>query len=207
MKWMYTEPARGQYDFSQSDPLVTFAAANNMHIRGHNLVWGQQLPAWLVQGTWSRDQLIQIMHDHIWNVVTHFKNNFPGMVTQWDVVNEAVAGPGQAVPNIWENVIGSDYIGMAFQFAHEADPSAQLYYNDYGGEGLGPKSDAINWVANNLERRPDRRCRPRVTFRPQPPSPGRHRRQYGPPGLRGAQGGGNRVGCASATARQLRLPD
>jgi GH35 family endo-1,4-beta-xylanase len=151
MKWVNTEPSQGQYDFSQSDPLVVFAAAHGMHIRGHNLVWGQQLPAWLTQGSWTRDQLIQIMHDHISNVVTHFKNSYPGTVTQWDVVNEAIAGPGQAVPNIWENVIGPSYVGMAFQFAHEADPSAQLYYNDYGGEGLGPKSDAIYSAVTNLK--------------------------------------------------------
>ena len=147
MKWAATEPAKDQYDFSQSDQLVTFAFAQNMHIRGHNLLWGQYNPAWLEQGNWTRDQLIQIMHDHISNVVTHFRDKFPGTVTQWDVVNEAIVGPGQLVPNIWERIIGPDYIPMAFQFAHQADPTAQLYLNDYGGEGLGPKSDAINWVA------------------------------------------------------------
>ncbi|HEY1634142.1 MAG TPA: endo-1,4-beta-xylanase [Acidimicrobiales bacterium] len=147
MKFAPTEPAKDQYDFSVADPIVAFAAAHNMHVRGHNLVWGDNNPAWLEEGTWTRDQLIQIMHDHISNVVTHFKDKFPGTVTQWDVVNEAVAGPGQLVPNVWERVIGPDYIPMAFQFARQADPRAQLYLNDYGGEGLGPKSDAINWVA------------------------------------------------------------
>ncbi|HEY1636123.1 MAG TPA: endo-1,4-beta-xylanase [Acidimicrobiales bacterium] len=151
MKWAATEPAKDQYDFSSADPIVAFAAANHQQVRGHNLVWGNDNPAWLEQGTWTRDQLIQIMHDHISNVVTHFENEFPGTVTQWDVVNEAVTGPGQLVPNIWERVIGSDYISMAFQFAHQADPNSQLYYNDYGGEGLGPKSDAINWVAAYLK--------------------------------------------------------
>jgi endo-1,4-beta-xylanase len=151
MKFAATEPSLGHYDFSQADALVSFAAANHMQVRGHNLVWGQYLPAWLTQGTWTRDQLIQIMHDHISNVVTHFATKYPGVVTQWDVVNEAIDGNGNLVSNLWEQVIGSQYLSLAFQFAHEADPSAKLYYNDFGGEGLGTKSNAVYWDVSYLK--------------------------------------------------------
>ena len=139
MKWEQIHPERDRYDFAAADRTVAFARAHRMMVRGHTLVWHQQNPAWLVNGTFTRDELIQILHDHIATVVGHFR----GQVKQWDVVNEAFDEDGRLRDNLWLRGIGADYIRMAFQFAHAADPRARLYLNDYLTETLTPKSDAV----------------------------------------------------------------
>ena len=143
MKWEQIHPERDRYDFAAADRTVAFARANRMMVRGHTLLWHQQNPAWLVNGTFTRDELIQILHDHIATVVGHFR----GKVKQWDVVNEALDDNGRLRDNLWLRGIGADYIRMAFQFAHDADPSARLYLNDYLTETLTPKSDAVFGIA------------------------------------------------------------
>lgn len=147
LEFNQTEPSRGMYTFCDADKLLDFAQANGMTMHGGHLVYDAVvdgtdlvLPQWLVSGTFSRDQGIAIMQDHINTLMTRYK----GKVPYWDVVSEAVGYDGNGLaPSFWLQTIGSDYIDLAFQFAREADPSAELYYNDWGGEGLGPKSDAI----------------------------------------------------------------
>ncbi len=139
MKWDQIHPERDRYDFAAADRTVAFALANKMMVRGHTLVWHQQNPAWLTDGIFTRDELIQILHDHIATVVGHFR----GRVKQWDVVNEVIDGDGRLRDNLWLRGIGPEYIGMAFEFAHEADPRARLSINDYLSETLTPKSDGV----------------------------------------------------------------
>lgn len=139
MKFSETEPQRDVYTFADADYLVAFAQAHQMQVRGHNLVWYTDLPAWLTNGNFTRDELIAILRDHIMTEVSRYR----GQVNIWDVVNEAVGYDGTLRDSIWLRGIGPDYIDMAFQWAHEANPQARLFYNDYGGEGLGRKSDAI----------------------------------------------------------------
>lgn len=139
MKFSETEPQRDVYTFAKADSIVAFAQAHQMQVRGHNLVWYTDLPAWLTNGNFTRDELIAILRDHIMTEVTRYK----GQVNIWDVVNEAVGDDGTLRDSIWLRGIGPDYIDMAFQWAHQANPQARLFYNDYGGEGLGRKSDAI----------------------------------------------------------------
>ncbi len=139
MKFDKTEPEPGVFTFGDGDAIVAFARAHNIQVRGHNLVWYRALPAWITNGTFTRDQLMTILRDHIMTEVSHYR----GAVNIWDVVNEAIDDQGNLRDNIWLRVIGPDYIDLAFQWAHEADPQALLFYNDYGGEGLGHKSDAI----------------------------------------------------------------
>jgi len=158
MEFNNTEPSQGVYTFCDADKLVDFAQANGMAMRGGHLVYSiplagnsdQVLPQWLSSGAFSREQGIAIMQDHINTLMTRYK----GKVHYWDVVNEAVGYEGNGLSaSFWLQTIGSDYIDMAFQFAREADPTAELYYNDAGGEGLGPKSDAIyNLVKGMLSR-------------------------------------------------------
>ena len=105
-----------------------------------------QLPAWLTEGTWTRDELIAIIREHITTVVGHYR----GRVAAWDVVNEGVGDDGSLRDTIWLRGIGPEYIDMAFRWAHEADPDALLFYNDYAGEGLGTKSDAIYALVQGL---------------------------------------------------------
>jgi endo-1,4-beta-xylanase len=149
MKFDATEPQRGVYTFSEADSIVVFAGEHDMQVRGHNLVWYQALPVWLTAGKFTRSELMTILHDHIFAEVAHYR----GQVNIWDVVNEAVNVDGSLRDSIWLRGIGPDYLDLAFRWAHEANPQARLFYNDYGGEGLGRKSDAIYALLKGLLQR------------------------------------------------------
>ncbi len=139
MKFSVVHPERERYDFSEADALLAFAQAHGMQVNGHVLVWHQQLPDWLTQGNFSRDELKTILHEHIRTLVTRYR----GRVASWDVAAEAVAEDGRPRDTFWSRGIGADYLALAFHWAHEADPQARLRYNDYGGEGGGVKSNGI----------------------------------------------------------------
>ena len=139
MKFDATEPQPDVYTFGLADELVHFAQTHGMTVRGHNLVWYNALPSWVANGHFTRDQLLALLKNHIFTVVSHFR----GSVNIWDVVNEAIADDGTLRQTIWSQTIGPEYIDLAFQWAHEANPQAHLFYNDYADEGLGAKSDAI----------------------------------------------------------------
>jgi endo-1,4-beta-xylanase len=152
MKFAETEPAPHQFNFCAGDQIVAYAQANGMKVRGHNLVWQQDLPSWLTSGNYSSADAAAILQEHISTVMGHYK----GQLIEWDVVNEAISysAPYGPQPSYWLNQIGSDYIDKAFQWAHNADPDAKLFYNDTGGEGLGAKSDAVyNLVQGMVNRK------------------------------------------------------
>ncbi len=146
MKFDHTEPQPGVFTFGLGDTIVAFAKAHGMTVRGHNLVWYRALPNWVANGTFTRAQLINILRDHIMTEVSHYR----GQIDIWDVVNEAIDDQGNLRDSIWLRVIGPDYIDMAFRWAHEANPQALLFYNDYGGEALNHKSDAIYALVQGL---------------------------------------------------------
>lgn len=142
MKFMYVQPARGCYNFAPADKLVAFARVHQMRLRGHTLVWHNQLPAWVTQGSYSRTEALDILQEHIFTVMSHFRGQSRA-VDCWDVVNEALADDGSwRVKSFWYQSIGCEYVDYAFRWAHEADPDAKLVYNDYGMESPGQKSDA-----------------------------------------------------------------
>jgi len=149
MKFEVVHPERDRYDFTPADALVTFAKDNEMKVRGHTLVWHLQLAEWLTKAKWTREELMTILRQHIETVVGHYR----GQLLAWDVVNEAIADDAELRESIWLKGIGSDYIEMAFRWAHAVDPQARLFYNDYGGEGLGKKSDAIYALVRDLRQR------------------------------------------------------
>ena len=135
MKWEWIPAHHPEtYDFAMADTMVTFALENSMFITGHILVWHSQTPDWVFRDSLgnalTRDALLARMKVHIFTVVGHFK----GRVQGWDVVNEAVGDDGQIRRSKWYEIIGEDYIEKAFEYAHEADPDAELYYNDYNNE-------------------------------------------------------------------------
>lgn len=142
-----TRDGRDRYDFSKTDAIVEFAREHQMQIRGHTLVWHNRQPEWLREGEFSRDELIEILRSHIQTVVGRYK----GQIAVWDVVNEAIADDGSFRDTIWWRGIGPEYIEMAFRWAHEADPDALLFYNDYGGEGMNQKSDVIFNLVQDLQ--------------------------------------------------------
>jgi endo-1,4-beta-xylanase len=149
LKMAYTEPSQGSFSFTNGDIIVNFATANGLNVRGHTLVWHYQNPDWFNNGTFTRSQLIAILRDHIQTVVTHYK----GKIKEWDVVNEAIDDNGNMRQTKWSQTIGPDYIDLAFRFAHEADPTAKLFYNDYNAEGLGVKSDAVYNLVKEMRNR------------------------------------------------------
>jgi endo-1,4-beta-xylanase len=157
MKFQIIHPAQDTFDFHDADVIVDFAEDNNMQVRGHTLVWHSQLPSWLTSETWTRDELIAILQDHITTVVTRYR----GRVAAWDVVNEAFCDDGSLRPTFWLQGcgkpecpgIGPEYIEMAFEWAHAADPQAKLFYNDYGAEGSGDKSNAIYSLVSDMVQR------------------------------------------------------
>jgi endo-1,4-beta-xylanase len=125
------QPKEGVFDFTLADKFVEFGEKNNKFITGHTLVWHAQAPSWFFKDSLgknvSREVLIERMKKHITTVVSRYK----GRVKGWDVVNEALNDDGSYRKSKFYDIIGEDFIKLAFQFAHEADPSVELYYNDY----------------------------------------------------------------------------
>jgi len=146
LKWESVHPRLGTYDFAGPDRYVAFGETNGMFIVGHTLVWHNQVPRWVFQDSAgrpvSRDTLINRLRDHITTVVGRYK----GRVKGWDVVNEALNEDGTLRRSPWFNIIGEEYIAKAFQFAHDADPNAELYYNDYSVENAPKRNGAVRLI-------------------------------------------------------------
>lgn len=131
LKWKSVHPEPDKYNFAPVDSFVALGEKNNMFMVGHTLVWRHQTPTWVFEDDSgdpvNRETLLQRMRDHIFAVVGRYK----GRINGWDVVNESVEDNGQLRKSNWMQIIGEDYIQKAFEWAHEADPDAELYYNDY----------------------------------------------------------------------------
>jgi endo-1,4-beta-xylanase len=146
MKFIEVQPTEGKFTFEKADLLAAFAKENGMKMRGHTLVWHNQTPDWVFQEA-DRETLLQRMKNHITTVMKRYK----GTIFCWDVVNEAVTdeGPELYRPTKWLEIIGEDYIEKAFEFAHEADPDALLFYNDYN-ESNPEKREKIYKLVKSL---------------------------------------------------------
>jgi endo-1,4-beta-xylanase len=133
MKWEAVHPKPDVYYWRDTDSIAAFAQRNNMKLRGHTLCWHNQTPAWVFKNadgsTVSKAVLLQRLKDHITTVVGRYK----GKIYAWDVVNEVISDkPEEMYRNsLWYQVCGEEFIAKAFEYAHEADPDALLFYNDY----------------------------------------------------------------------------
>jgi endo-1,4-beta-xylanase len=131
MKWMHIHPEPNKYDFAAADRFVDFGQKNKMFIIGHTLIWHWQTPRWVFEdqngNDVDRETLLAWMKEHIFTIVGRYK----GKVNGWDVVNEAIDDDGSLRRTKWVKIIGEDFIAKAFEYAHEADPNAELYYNDF----------------------------------------------------------------------------
>ena len=131
MKCEVIHPREGVYDFTLADQFVNKAKAAGMKVLGHCLIWHSQCAPWFHFDSEgkpvSRDVLKKRMREHIYTIVSHFR----GRVDAWDVVNEAFEDDGTPRQSLFHQILGTDYIPLAFQYAHEADPAAQLFYNDF----------------------------------------------------------------------------
>lgn len=133
MKMGPIHPKENEYYWSQSDSIVAFAERNNIKLRGHTLCWHNQTPDWMFKdeagNTVSKEVLLQRLKDHITTVVSRYK----GKIYAWDVVNEAISDKRDEYlrDSPWTTIIGEEFLAKAFEYAHEADPDALLFYNDY----------------------------------------------------------------------------
>jgi endo-1,4-beta-xylanase len=158
MKWDSIEPTQGNLNFGPGDKLIRFAEQHSQLVRGHTLLWHNQVPEWLTtgvnNGTISNAQLRDILKRHIFDEVGHFR----GKIWQWDVANEVFANAWDPHPladgingdDFWVSHLGEGIIADAFRWAHQADPHALLFYNDFniaGEDGTNAKADAVYaWV-------------------------------------------------------------
>lgn len=152
MKSESLQPEQGVFNFKDADDFVAYGEKHHMFIVGHCLVWHSQAPNWLfvdAQGNdVSRDTLIARMKNHIQTVVGRYK----GRVHGWDVVNEAISDSAGLRNSKFLQIIGPDYIELAFQFAHEADPDAELYYNDYAMNKANKRAEALKLAQNLIDK-------------------------------------------------------
>ncbi len=150
LKWQYVHPAPGAYSFEVPDALVALGKKNDIFVVGHTLVWHHQTPRWVFQNSdgndTSREVLLKRMKEHIFTVAGRYK----GKVHGWDVVNEALDAEGNLQKTKWYRIIGEDYIEKAFEYAHEADPDAELYYNDFD-MWKASKFDGVARLVKNLQ--------------------------------------------------------
>lgn len=146
MKCEVIHPEEHRYDFSMSDEFVKFGEDNNMVIIGHCLIWHSQLAAWFCVddegNNVSAETLKQRMKSHITTIVERYKGRIKG----WDVVNEAILEDGSYRESKFYEILGEEFIPLAFQFAHEADPEAELYYNDYNMHTQGKRNTVVKMV-------------------------------------------------------------
>lgn len=155
MKWQSLHPQPDRYDFRAADAYAEFAKKHDMALIGHTLVWHSQTPSWVFEGEGgkpaTREELLKRMRDHIHQVAGHLK----GKVKGWDVVNEALSdgGPDILRDSPWRRIIGDDFLDHAFRYAKEADPKAELYYNDYGLENERKRANCVKLLKGMLERK------------------------------------------------------
>ncbi|MHA8095643.1 endo-1,4-beta-xylanase [Aquirufa antheringensis] len=148
MKMMLIHPAADRFDFTKGDEIVAFAAKTGKRMHGHTLVWHNQVPQWMKDFQGDQKAWEEMLKNHIQTVVTQYK----GQVSGWDVVNESFLDDGSLRPSLWADHI-PDYIAKSFQWAHEADPNALLFYNDYGQDGHPKKMQAILDLVADLKKR------------------------------------------------------
>lgn len=136
MKMAPLHPKEDVYNWKDADSIVAFAQKNKLKVRGHTLCWHEQAPSWMFVDDAgkqvSKEVLLKRLKDHITTIVQRYK----GKIYAWDVVNEAIDdNPDNLLRNSkWLEICGDEFIEKAFQYAHEADPEALLFYNDYNTE-------------------------------------------------------------------------
>ena len=152
-KMMFLEPVENRFYFTLADQIARFAVEYHKTIRGHTLIWGGENPLWLSHPLlpWNRAALTNVMRTYISTVVGHFASMFPGVVTEWDVINEPLTVTGALNSNPWERVLGPSYIRLALDYAHAADPSARLVINSNGADTPGATENDLLELATALK--------------------------------------------------------
>lgn len=146
MKSEVIHPEEDRYDFASADRFVDFGTANNMFIIGHTLIWHSQLAPWFCNDEDGKpvdaETLKKRMKTHIHTIVGRYKGRIHG----WDVVNEAIENDGSWRETPFYQILGEEYIELAFRYAHEADPDAELYYNDFSMAGEAKRNKVVEMI-------------------------------------------------------------
>lgn len=149
MKMSALRPDASSFYWDEADTLAAFCKQLGARLHGHTLVWHNQNPDWVENFQGTPEQWAAMLKKHIQTVVARYK----GTATTWDVVNEAFDDNGGLRPTIWRQHLGDDYIAQCFQWAREADPTAQLLYNDYNVEENGAKLQAVLLMLDDFQKR------------------------------------------------------
>ncbi len=152
MKMEEVQPEEGRFTFNDADNFVKFGEENGLTMTGHVLIWHSQCPEWFCVDkngkNVSPEVLKQRMKTHITTVVQHFKGKLKG----WDVVNEAIIEDGSYRKSKFYEILGEEFIPLAFQYAHEADSTIELYYNDYGMDNPGRREGVVKLIRSLKEK-------------------------------------------------------
>ena len=151
MKMYMVQPDINGFKFAHVDSLVAFSKRNKLKVRGHALIMAANTttPEWLYSREWKRNDLENVLKNYIKTIVARYK----GKIYAWDVINEALKYNGTPEMNIWYDVLGKEYLEKAFIWAHEADPNARLFYNDYDCYEKNDKSDALYTMVKDFKSR------------------------------------------------------
>lgn len=149
MKFGPLRPTQDRFAFEDADEIVAFASSHNIAVRGHTLLWHRLLPAWFATADYAPEEAERVVRDHILTVTRHYA----GKVVAWDVVNEAFEEDGSWRDTPFLRLLGPDYVAKACRWAHEGDPGAKLFYNDYSADTVNAKSNAICALVEDLLRK------------------------------------------------------
>lgn len=152
MKSMFLQPQEGKFFFDDADRFVAFGEKNNMFIIGHTLIWHSQLPKWFFVDKDGKDVSPEVLKQRMKNHITTVVSRYKGRVKGWDVVNEAIMEDGTYRKSKFYEILGEEFIPLAFQYAQEADPNAELYYNDYN-EWFPEKVKTVINIVKNMKSR------------------------------------------------------
>lgn len=141
-----------RYDFSMADATIKWAFASGLKVKGEHLIWHLSDPDWIKNVTYTTAQYDSVFKEYIQTTINYFKTNYPGLITHWSVVNEAIDDNTHTYRNtFWYQKLGQDYIAKAFTYARQADPNVKLYYNDYNADGLSVKADSMYNILKRLK--------------------------------------------------------
>ena len=147
MKWEQIHPSRTRFDFDETDRLVEWAGRHAKRVRGHPLVWDQQLPRWLTSGKRNPVEVRRILIDHVTALVARYK----GRVESWDVINEPFEDDGDWSPTLFYKALRERYVEVSLRAARAADPDARLFINELAAERPGHKQDALFELVRDLK--------------------------------------------------------
>lgn len=152
MKSERIQPREGEFTFELADAFVAFGEKNDMHVIGHTLIWHSQAPDWFFTDDQDNDVSAEVLKQRMETHIKTLVGRYKGRIHGWDVVNEAVLDDGSYRNSKFYQILGEEFIHLAFQFAHEADPEAALYYNDFSMATAGKRAGVVKMVRTLQEK-------------------------------------------------------